>query len=146
MSGIMHFVVFVALFNIWITIIITAFSYIIPLNENTNHQSNHFTPVEPNKKLIYQESWVLKLECLQCHERFERWSKNLVNNHSMNVIFKEKYEGREKEKKVNGKENVDTLWVKEKSNDDEREKMNEWIRERMEDNEWSREWMNGIVG
>src|SRR5215213_7891429 len=102
MSGIMHFVVFIALFNIWLTIIITTFSNIIPLNENTNHQSNHLTSVEPNKKLIYQESWVLKLECLQCRERFERWSKNLVNNHSIKVIIKEKHEGREKEKR-NGK-------------------------------------------
>src|SRR4051812_9730458 len=121
MSGIIHFVVFIALFNIWITIIITTFSYIIPFNENTNHQSNHLTPVESNKKLIYQESWVLKLECLQCHERFERWSKNLINNQSMNV----KYKGKEKGKR-NGKDENLVGIKKGKNGDDEREKMDEW--------------------
>jgi len=154
----------------WITIIMAIFSYIIPLNENMNHQSNHLTTkdgyfkenhlenkFEQDKILIYQESWVLKLECLQCHERFERWSKE--KNQSANVITKEKDEeekegiGKEKE---NGKEDLDILWkkldvdvveIKETENKNyEREKMKEWMRERMEDNEWLREWMDGIVG
>ncbi|RIA93412.1 hypothetical protein C1645_762460 [Glomus cerebriforme] len=164
MSGIMYFIIFMALFNVWMTIIITTFSFIIPHDENTNHKNrqNYLdNDLKPNKKLIYQESWVLKLECLQCHERFERferWNKRFANNHSINAeSIKEKAEIKEneiKERKGNEKENFNDLFVKkvvtrtkkERNKDDEKEKMEEWMRERRGDNEWLREWMDGIVG
>jgi hypothetical protein len=153
MTGIIYFIIFIALFNLWMTIIITS---LIPFNEDTDDQNrqNNLNELEANRKLIYQESWVLKLECLQCYERFERWNKQLVNNRS-----KEKDEGKKKEiKKIkdnnkNKKDNVNVLWVKkvkstkkEKNKDEIKEKMEEWMIERMEDNEWLREWMDGVVG
>lgn len=133
----------------------------IPFNENKNDQDrqNNLNEFEPNRKSIYQESWVLKLECLQCYERFERferWKKKLANNHSAKAIIKEKDEVKEKKIKdenKNEKANVKVLWVekvkntkKEKNKDEIKEKMEEWMIERMEDNEWLREWMDGLVG
>ncbi|CAI2179656.1 14368_t:CDS:1 [Funneliformis geosporum] len=147
----------------------TIFSYIIPLNENINHQTikNEYSKGkslesnrEKNKNFIYQESWFLKLECLQCRERFERWNRKFVeNNYSVvDVIIKgkegEKKEGNEVEKKT-GKDfnllwvkkvDVDILEIKEAENQYcEREKMKEWMRDRMEDNEWLRKWMDDVV-
>ena len=139
------------------------FSYIIPLND---HQSNHLTTengyfienrlgnnLEQDKVLIYQESWVLKFECLQC---YERWNKNfLVKNQSVNVTIKKKEEEEREgieEEKENGKEDLKRLnliVVKVKEAEDknsEKEKIKEWMRKRMVDKEWLREWMDGMAG
>ncbi|GBB94030.1 hypothetical protein RclHR1_02280003 [Rhizophagus clarus] len=144
MLGITYLIIIMALFNLWMTIIIT------------NRQNNNLNELEPNRKLIYQESWVLKLECLKCYERFERWNKKLAaNNHSAKAIIKENDERKEKQIKgenKNEKANVNILWVKKvksakkKNKDEIKEKMEEWMIERMEDNEWLREWMDGVVG
>ncbi|CAG8635977.1 15119_t:CDS:2, partial [Rhizophagus irregularis] len=74
-----------------------SFSFMIPFNENKNDQDrqNNLNELEQNRKLIYQESWVLKLECLQCYERFERferWKKKLANNHSVKAEKDERNE------------------------------------------------------
>ncbi|CAG8545601.1 1232_t:CDS:2 [Funneliformis caledonium] len=131
----------------------TIFSYIIPLNENINHQTikNEYSKgkslennLEKNKNFIYQESWLLKLECLQCPERFERWSKKLIEkNHS--VV--ENKNGKDVKLLWVKKTDVDVVQIKEAENQNcEREKMKEWMSERMEDNEWLREWMDDVVG
>ncbi|CAI2173240.1 1360_t:CDS:2 [Funneliformis geosporum] len=115
---------------------------------------------KPSQKPENLESWFLKLECLQCRERFERWNRKFVeNNYSVvDVIIKgkegEKKEGNEVEKKT-GKDfnllwvkkvDVDILEIKEAENQYcEREKMKEWMRDRMEDNEWLRKWMDDVV-
>ncbi|CAB4412623.1 unnamed protein product [Rhizophagus irregularis] len=130
----------------------------IPFNENKNDQDrqNNLNELEQNRKLIYQESWVLKLECLQCYERFERferWKKKLANNHSVKAEKDERNGKKIKGENKNEKANVNVLWVKKvkntkkkKNKDEIKEKMEEWMIERMEDNEWLREWMDGVVG